>query len=268
MQCIFCNLPATTEEDIFPKWLLQNKKLYNKRLNLLDGTSIPYRQLKIRICNKCNNETLSRIENKIKNGSATTLEYYIWSLKIYIGILYKESSLLSRKFGNKRTIIPKKEIVSDLIMAKNFFNVYKNKGKFYPNLPGSIIRVTRIGKNRYFDYSDILLAPILGIALPNEFVFSLPFDNERMIRDTDINKIPKDMDELTFRFLIADMGYREFRWNKGLPSLVVNNMMHISPQGFSKQVLGPFKDKEFKFFLKSVGIKGSKKNGKWEIETL
>ncbi len=263
MKCIFCNSPAE-KEHVFPKWLLRDKALYNQRLNLLNGTSIPYRQATIPLCFACNNIILSKIEKKIKNGNATALEYYLWSLKIYVGILFKETTLLlNRKLKNNTTILKKEEIAFELTIAKNIFSIYKNKGSFYPNPPGSIIRVPRTGENRYFDCSNILLTPILGIALPNEFIFSLPFDKGRMAKATDIKKISKDMDELMFRFLIADMGYLEFRWGEGFPSLTVNNIIHVSSENYLEQPPRPFKDKEFKVFLKILKIKGSKKNGKW-----
>lgn len=264
--CIFCGAPASTREDVFPLWLQHAKKLYNQKLTLLDGSSIQYRQLKILVCAKCNNETLSRIEQGVKKQKASTLDYYLWTLKIYIGILYKESQLITYKFKDGFPIVSKNSIVSDLGIAKNLFNVYRNKGSFYPNPPGSVIRIPRIGDKRYFDYSDIPIVPILGIALPNEFVFSLPFDKGRTASITDVKKIPKDMDDLMFRFFIADMGYDEFRWEEGFSSIAIENMIHFTPGSYLLKQPRPFNEKEFRKFLKAVGIKGFKTGDKWQIE--
>lgn len=264
--CIFCGAPASTREDLFPLWLQHSKSLFNEKLSLLDGSTISYRQLKIEICSKCNNETLSRIEDAVKNQKASILDYYLWTLKIYIGILYKESLLTSIKYRDGFPIINKENIESDLGIAKNIFNVYKNKGSFHPNPPGSIIRIPRIGHDRYFDYSDIPAVPILGIALPNEFIISLPFDKGRTTNITNVEKIPKDMDDLIFRFYIADMGYDEFRWEEGFSSFSVDGMVHITPGSYLLRQPRPFCDKEFIKFLKAVEIKGNKIGEKWQIE--
>ena len=267
--CVFCGAPSSTREDVFPLWLQRRYNLFDQRLNLLDGSSIPYRQLKIQACEKCNNETLSRIESNVKEQKASVIEYYLWALKIYIGILYKESTLLSYNSTDNETIVDKKNIIVDLGIAKNIFNVYKNKGSFSPDPPGSVIITPRIGDNKYFDYCDIQQVPILGITLPNEFVFCLPFDKGRTMNLIDVNKFPKDMDDITFKFQIADMGYNEFRWEDGYSSLTVDNLLHIAPGSLSLRQQKPFDKEVFKNILKRLGLNGEYISGnRWKLSEL
>jgi hypothetical protein len=266
--CIFCGATSSSKEHIFGKWLLGSKNLYNEKLKLSDGSFIPYRQLVIPICPKCNNETLSKIEDGVKKQSANPIEYYLWSLKVYIGILYKETLLVSHKFRGKLPLVSRRSVESDLITAKNLFSVYKNKGSFYPNPPGSVIRVPRHGENRYFDYIDVPAIPILGIALPQEFIFALPFDKGRAASATDITKISPVMTSLRFRFLIADIGYDEYRWEEGFSGMTVDRQVFVMPGSCRTRQVRPFSDKEFKFVLSSVGINGEKVGEAWRIENL
>lgn len=268
LYCVFCSKSASTREYVFPKWLLNQAYLYNKRLGLLDGTTIPYRKLLIPVCSKCNNETLSRVESRVRNQTGKEIDYYLWALKIFIGILYKESLLKSIVKRNKSTIIRKGKIKTELSIAKRAFNIYKNKGSFYPNPPGSVIRVKRQGSRRYFDYVDIPEVPILGIALPKEFVICLPFDKGRTSSVTNVGKIPANMDPVIFRFYIADMGYDEFRWEEGFPAVTIDDKVFLSPRGYKVRQSRAFNDNEFKIILKAIGLKGKKVGKEWRVEEL
>src|SRR5262249_3025796 len=63
-----------TAEHVVPRWLQERFSLWNKRLFLLNGTSIPYRQLTIPCCFECNNQRLCPLENRISNAIATGYE--------------------------------------------------------------------------------------------------------------------------------------------------------------------------------------------------
>src|SRR5580704_9225452 len=57
-----------TEEHIFPKWLQARFNLWNEQLTLLNGTTMPYRALRVPCCSTCNNEHLSQIEDKVRSA--------------------------------------------------------------------------------------------------------------------------------------------------------------------------------------------------------
>lgn len=107
-----------TEEHIFPKWLQKLFLLWNQNITLINGTRISYKQLKVPCCNKCNNDHLSKLENRIaaafqKGASAvrelSELDLYLWLGKIYFGILYKEYLLSHDRSKPKgEPIIPRK----------------------------------------------------------------------------------------------------------------------------------------------------------------
>jgi hypothetical protein len=96
-----CTLDETnrTFEHVIPRWLQERFNLWNTQLVLLNGTTIPYRQLTIPCCFECNNLRLSPLENRI--SSAITAGYeavdklppfdlFRWLAKIYLGLQFRE----------------------------------------------------------------------------------------------------------------------------------------------------------------------------------
>lgn len=103
-RCFVCGeLPTTgVGEHVLPKWLQTKLKLFDKRLTLMNGTFIPYRNLTIPCCTECNTGLLSKIESEvqeiIKRGDIKTNAEKIsvarWMAKILVGIIVKETTLL------------------------------------------------------------------------------------------------------------------------------------------------------------------------------
>lgn len=116
--CFLCGGPPSTGkgEHIFPLWLQHKFDLFDKKLGLLNGSLIPYRQLTIPACEECNNITLSKTEAKIskildQNPERLKLhqkwEVGRWMAKLFVGILFKEASLLmDRKNPDLGSIVP------------------------------------------------------------------------------------------------------------------------------------------------------------------
>jgi len=116
-RCFACGGAASTGrgEHVIPKWLQAKYSLQDKKLTLLNGTLIPYRQLTVPCCDLCNNGFLSGIERQVQAiqdiGEVTTAEETLalgrWMAKILVGILVKETSLLQdRKYPALGKIVP------------------------------------------------------------------------------------------------------------------------------------------------------------------
>ncbi|MDR3563014.1 MAG: hypothetical protein P4N59_16510 [Negativicutes bacterium] len=117
--CFLCGCPLDDEnrsdEHVFPKWLQQEFKLWDLRIELVNKTFIPYRLLTIPCCKACNNIHLSKLEVDIKAAfeggyekfkQLDELRLYQWLCKIYYGILFKELSLVhDRKNPEQGTIM-------------------------------------------------------------------------------------------------------------------------------------------------------------------
>ena len=105
-QCFLCGQTfppgKLTREHIFPKWLQRKLDLWDRELNLLNGTSIRYRNLTIPACILCNGVILSKLENAVAEslrGGADAVRslgherLFIWIAKLFFGILYAEALL-------------------------------------------------------------------------------------------------------------------------------------------------------------------------------
>lgn len=103
------------QEHVFAKWLQGKFNLWDRTLVLLNGTQIPYRDLKIPACAACNNVSLSKVEGQVAcalPGGAAEVRalgheiLYLWVAKLFFGILYAESLLpMNRAAGNAGAIL-------------------------------------------------------------------------------------------------------------------------------------------------------------------
>ncbi|MFJ8085439.1 hypothetical protein ACIQ6Y_33285 [Streptomyces sp. NPDC096205] len=106
-RCFLCGADLAdgrTDEHVFPQWLLRRCDLWNEKITLLNGTLMPYKQMRIPCCSTCNNEHLSRIEQAVGDAFAEgpeavaaldTTTLFLWMGKVYYGLMFRELSLLA-----------------------------------------------------------------------------------------------------------------------------------------------------------------------------
>lgn len=105
-RCFLCgcilNDDNKTEEHIYPKWLQKNYDIRDQGIELLNKTIIPYRQLRIACCKRCNHVMDEKLEKPMQivmkggyDGLATIDKYILWQWlnKLDYGTLYKETTL-------------------------------------------------------------------------------------------------------------------------------------------------------------------------------
>ena len=116
-ECAFCSSPATTVEHVIPKWLQRHYGLYNQQLMAWTGKPIHYRTAVIPACQHCNGVRLAKLERRIRSGTATESDYYLWALKIRYGLAIIDGRLLvDPKYPEKGFLLP--------------FNMKKYKAEF------------------------------------------------------------------------------------------------------------------------------------------
>jgi hypothetical protein len=148
--CFLCSVPLRnknrSDEHVFPKWLQNRFNLWNQRLDLINLTSIPYRQLTIPCCKTCNNVHLSKIEDimraPVESGPGAVAKLpsstvYMWLSKIFYGILYRESLLRADRRSDRRPIVPK-EALRELRLHHDFMQGIRRSLEFPFGIPGSI----------------------------------------------------------------------------------------------------------------------------------
>jgi hypothetical protein len=120
--CFLCGKDCDTKtaEHIFPKWLQHKYDLWNQKLTVTNDTKVPYRNLTVPCCEKCNNEDLSRMERKFQDILERSFDnlsiedeqiIFQWTAKILYATRYKELSLLvDRKNPNLGNILSPYEL--------------------------------------------------------------------------------------------------------------------------------------------------------------
>jgi hypothetical protein len=148
--CFLCGdiFEEKSKEHVFPKWLQREHNLWDKSLNLLNGTSITYRQLTIPCCKGCNNNDLSELENRIQKSiqlgyesviKLPRLQLFQWLGKIFYGILRKELSLPhDRKNRESESIIPD-ELIGRYTCLHTFLQSIREPFEFPLGEPFSVL---------------------------------------------------------------------------------------------------------------------------------
>jgi hypothetical protein len=91
--CFVCGGNATTVEHVIPRWLQRRFNLWNEHLVLPNGSAIPYRQLRVPACRRCNVQVFGELEKRVENGRATAPDIWKWANKIHYGLAHKDRFL-------------------------------------------------------------------------------------------------------------------------------------------------------------------------------
>jgi hypothetical protein len=189
--CFLCGSACEikTAEHIFPKWLQHKYDLWNKRLTVTNDTTIPYRNLTVPCCEKCNNEDLSRVEEKFqslldRSFENLTLEdeqiIFQWSAKILYATRYKELSLLvDRKNPDLGNILSPYELEGYSALHL-FLQSIRFKTTFHEPKPWSLF-VFNCKDDEFFYHNNIV-----GLCFSMKFgkiAFTIVFEDNNVIED-------------------------------------------------------------------------------------
>ncbi len=104
-----------------PKWVQREFGLSRVSLTLVNGTSIPYPQLKIPCCSICNGQHLSAIERAVQRAWSQGYDglvrldrrvLHVWLSKILFGIVVRETMLKRERSDplDPATVLPAEEL--------------------------------------------------------------------------------------------------------------------------------------------------------------
>ena len=176
--CFLCGAASEqiTEEHVFPKWLQSLYNLWNKRLDLLNKTPINYRSLKIPCCPTCNNDALSQLEATISRAvadgylAAQALDarlWYLWSGKIFYGILRKELKLQRDRARPVAGSIVEEAGLRSFRALHLFLQGIRGKHEFSDQVPFSVLicNLHDLGGSRSYCFRDNLTYMTLAIRM-------------------------------------------------------------------------------------------------------
>ncbi len=278
-ECFLCGLALTeenrTDEHVFPQWLLRELDLWDARLDLLNATSIRYRQLTIPCCSECNNRFLSQIEDKVAtayHGGFEAFErldrdvLFLWLAKIVYGLLVREQFLAEDRSNPS----------SEPIVSREFLEMFR---AHHYLLQGAVGRVTWEGNPasilmyrtkvsdvpaRNFDFCDGPAGPFLALRMGPIGIIAVLQDwgalEQHPSPQLEHAKV-LELAPLQFRELMAVGRFWAFKFNR-VPKYVimqhdgVGHVVCLPLMGLSQKPLwDPFDPEEYAFALAvTVGV--------------
>jgi hypothetical protein len=259
--CFLCSRRLTkkhrTDEHVFPKWVQERFGLWNQQLVLLNGTSIPYRQLTIPCCAQCNNENLSQLENTVRTAveqgaeavrSLPPLALFQWMGKIYYGLLYKEYFLRRDRTASTKSTIISRKVLERFKLHHVFLQSIKRPIEFHDFFPASIF-VHRLqcsrDNRRQFDFRDLHHFLGLSIRLGTVGVIAVLQDGgaqAEILGKAHFEFYERDLHPLQFAELTAGTFYKATLMNR-VPKYVIAegnsriSVMQMPLMGFSSRPL-------------------------------
>ena len=138
MKCIFTGKDADSAEHVIPLWLQGRFNLSEQTLRIPNGTTLKYKHHRVPADIEANNR-FGVIENHISRGSFDPAEVYLWALKIHIGCVYRDASLLfDVKDPSSPFILDVSNFAHDVWLFQQIFQNWSNGGTTYPSPFGSV----------------------------------------------------------------------------------------------------------------------------------
>lgn len=262
-KCFLCGSVADSQEHVFPKWLQREYNLWNQRIQFPNETTIQYKDLKIPCCKHCNNESLSQLENKIKEAvdggyerfkKLDELTILQWVTKLYYGKLFKKLNLLfDRKNKSLGTMINEEQIFSYRGLHE-FLQSLRKPIRFTGDIPWSIqiFHVHNDSKLEAYEYIDTIF--ITGCIRLGDIGIVYSFGdwgyarsgNSKLIGDfKELIVHPIQLQEIAARFTYArsQVNYENY-------SLIIMDEEALTYIGNKPNIKLMFHHKEYFMFLK------------------
>jgi hypothetical protein len=181
-RCFLCGADLTqtarTDEHVFPKWLLRDFELFNARIHLPTGRTVPYRSLTIPCCTECNTLWLGKIEDEVapavRAGPAaveamdrTTLG--LWMTKIFYGLVFKDLAYAIDPRDPTGDQIANEELLRHFAELHHLLQIARKRVDLAGDQTPASVFVLRTLDSEIaahgFDYRDLFIPPFLAIRM-------------------------------------------------------------------------------------------------------
>ncbi|MBI5385670.1 MAG: hypothetical protein HZA90_13410 [Verrucomicrobia bacterium] len=243
--CFFCAQPihakTSTEEHVIPRWVQQRFNLWNKRLTLLNGTTINYKHLTVPCCIDCNTQRLQPIESKLSAatlvGSAAVRDIgreslFVWLGKIVYGLLYKQTQLPAKRALADSPPIMSARGILDFQKDIYFLQFARGEVRFPNGLPASIfVFETQAGDHPdlQWDYCDSIPTLVVGVKVGKVGIVAVLRDGgaQQVCEKEYMELSPHPLHPLQFRELFAQIVYRSRLYNRVPKYMIVLEPCHV-----------------------------------------
>jgi hypothetical protein len=194
--CFLCGKDLIKEcsvEHVFPKWLLKKYNLWNqKKIVLLNASTLPYRQLTIPCCVECNTQHLSRVDGEVSKSVKEGFEsarkvpeksWYLWVAKIFYGILRKEVSLAIDRANLSKGNILTEDVLDSFKSLHLFLQAFRGMHRFNGDVPYTILLCNLHDIGEKFDFRDNLFQSTVAVRM-GEIGIIVSFEDGGLVKDT------------------------------------------------------------------------------------
>ncbi|OGU63928.1 MAG: hypothetical protein A2499_08895 [Stygiobacter sp. RIFOXYC12_FULL_38_8] len=254
--CFICGRKAETVEHVIPKWLQHRYNLWDEHLLLPNKTSIPYRNVLVPSCAKCNNEVYGSLENRVSSGIATESDIWKWANKIHYALGYKDRFLAWDRANPNYKI---GDIISsnDPIERDRHF-LHCVSGDFHtdPDPFGSVFKF-EFAKFSEFAFAHIIHSQSISVCLGNIGYVIFVTDGQALKRDVGLtqyyNSFPKPVKREDMLFFHANCIEMLARHELGQDIMMSNNFLVRVGKTVVHHVEPPNKER-FRSICRSLGL--------------
>jgi hypothetical protein len=243
-ECMFSGEVADTYEHVIPKWLQRRFDLWNQELVLPNGTSLPYRQVKVPVKGSDNNR-FSTIEKSMAGGSFSAEQAYLWALKIHIGLIYRDATLRRvRAVSDSPMILNAGDFATEILLFRELYDIWKSGGRTDPSPFGSVYILDSLRGNREFDFFHCLVTGTVGVNLGDKFLVVFLWDQGDGSRSNSIDiwqrhhvpsvakALPDDRLQAAYmahHVWACESGYQLWRHRRPFNFIRVGNTLVLAP---------------------------------------
>lgn len=240
------------DEHVVPKWVQKRYKLTDQQLHLLNGTTMPYRQLTIPCCFACNNNHLQPLERRISRAvfagpsAVRALDHhdlFLWLGKIFYGLLYRQLFLPWDRSGKTRGKITNKAILKRYEMHHLFLQSARMPVRFVDFSPASILVVHTQEPNDArlaWDFRDELNTMCIACRMGSVGLIAVLQDGGAQQPIFPLLRLRRrHLHPLQFREVMAQVMYRAMLLNRTPKYLIADG----SPSTVIQMPLGGFSTK-------------------------
>ena len=168
---MFSDETADTEEHVIPRWMQSRFNLQNQLVVLPNGTTLPYRYVKVPVASK-HNGTFGQIEQRISQGIYTAQEVYLWALKIHIGFIFRDATLkIDRRRPDSDTIWNIDDFTTEVEVFRMLYALWSKGGTINPNPFGSVFILDALTPEPEFDFIHCARSGTVLLQLGSKVIF-------------------------------------------------------------------------------------------------
>lgn len=226
-ECFLCGVTLDaanrSDEHVIPRWAQERFDLWNQRLGLLNGTTIPYRQLTIPCCIGCNTCALQPIESAMAEATLAGPEavcalgprvIFNWLGKIFYGLVHRELFLALNRRDPQAGSIATPELIHSFSVHHLLLQNARLPMEFTDGFPASLLTYETLeppDRRAAWDFRDSISSLFISVRIGRVGLIGVLQDGgvqEAMARDKLADHLQFPLHPLQHSELAAKIAYK------------------------------------------------------------